>query len=204
MVNFIYEPLSCAKRGKITLAYALLRKPFKDELLMLESMLTDPPKFIQNFYFDGNPETHDPFNVSAERKRAIMEGVVSKVHPDMFSAAILHEFRYDRNSPVGLSGLADHALHIVTGNPSYPTSRQSLNFVFSNQNDMEDYWQHYYRMLPYLVLYTSAVADAILFPFLDSEGANERYGQKNFKRLLAIFSRSITPPSRINRRPFPN
>ena len=35
-VNFVYESLNSAKKGKLTVAYALARKPFLDELLLLE------------------------------------------------------------------------------------------------------------------------------------------------------------------------
>ena len=38
---FMFESLNCAKHGKMTVAYALLRKPLTDELLILEQLLID-------------------------------------------------------------------------------------------------------------------------------------------------------------------
>ena len=40
-VNFMYESLNCAKKGKLAVAYSLLRKPLTDELLILEQLLND-------------------------------------------------------------------------------------------------------------------------------------------------------------------
>ncbi|MCP9612138.1 hypothetical protein [Coprobacter tertius] len=60
MLNFIFESLFCAKRGKMTVAYALLRKPFTDELLILEQLLVDRKGFINKFFHSGVPEEYDP------------------------------------------------------------------------------------------------------------------------------------------------
>lgn len=49
-INFVFESLYCAKRGKITVAYALIRKPFTDELLILEQLLYNRSDFIYRFF----------------------------------------------------------------------------------------------------------------------------------------------------------
>lgn len=69
MVNFIYESFSCAKKGKMTVAYALLRKPFTDELLILEQLLYDPKDFINRFFHSGNIEEYDPSLANIDKKK---------------------------------------------------------------------------------------------------------------------------------------
>ncbi len=49
-VNFIFESLYCAQRGKMIVAYALLRKPFTDELLILEQLLVDKKNLETDFF----------------------------------------------------------------------------------------------------------------------------------------------------------
>lgn len=68
---FIYESLSCAARGKITVAYSLLRKPIRDNLFYLEWLLADKDDFYQCF-MNNNIEKCDisSKDFTLERKRA--------------------------------------------------------------------------------------------------------------------------------------
>jgi hypothetical protein len=186
LVHFVFESISCAKRGKMTVAYALLRKPFKDELLLLESILDNPHEFVNRFFHDGNPASYDPSTLNEEQKRAIIEAAVGKVRPNAFSTDMLFDYRYDKLSPVGISSFSDHALHIVTRNKKYPTSEQNLNFVFSNTDDIKFYWKHYYTIVPYLLLYTASVVDGIVFNSLKGKNEELHRDFKIFKRFLGI------------------
>lgn len=49
---YIYESISCSKRGKVTVAYSLLRKPLRDNLLYLEWLLADNEEFYQKIMFE--------------------------------------------------------------------------------------------------------------------------------------------------------
>ena len=46
-VNFTFESLSCAMRGKMAVAFALLRKPFTDELLIFEQILDNEERLYK-------------------------------------------------------------------------------------------------------------------------------------------------------------
>jgi len=186
MVNFAFESISCAKRGKMTVAYALLRKPFRDELLLLENLLNSPDDFIQKLFHNGDPKEYDPSKLKEAKVMQIMEEACQKVSPKIFEVPQLYDFRYNRDYPLGISGFSDQALHIVTDNGKYPTSNQNLNFVFSNQDDIKRYWSHYYRLLPYLLLYTAAVVDAIAFLYLDGDDAKHRKNEKIVQRFLGM------------------
>ena len=70
-VNFIYESLSCAMRGKMTVAYALLRKPFTDELLLFEQLLNNEEEFINRFFHEGDPSNYDPGNKKIDKLKII-------------------------------------------------------------------------------------------------------------------------------------
>lgn len=49
LLHFIYEALQCSRKGKLTVAYALLRKPLKDNLFLLEWLLARPTDFLKRF-----------------------------------------------------------------------------------------------------------------------------------------------------------
>lgn len=185
-VNFIYESLSCAKRGKMSVAYALLRKPLTDELLILEQILFDPHEFIQRFYHSGDPASYDPSHGKID-KREIIRNALSKAKPNIiFTEDLIYELRYDKSSPSGINGISNHALHIVTSDKNYKTPNQNLNFVFWTKGDMEYYWEHYYYFVPYLLIYSVSIIDGIIFNYLPDQTNEDIRTLKSFRRLIGL------------------
>lgn len=184
MLNFIYESLSCAKKGKMTVAYALLRKPFTDELLILEQILHNPTEFINRFFYIGSPEGYDPSLGNIDKKKIIEDALIKIRQNNFFSADLIHTMRFDKASKNGLNWISNHALHIVTKDKNYKTQSQNLNFVFSNQKDIGKYWSFYYSFVPYLLTYTAAVVDTIIFQYLPDESKIKAI--KSLKRQVGL------------------
>jgi hypothetical protein len=138
MTSFIYEALSCSRKGKMSVAYSLLRKPLTDELLILEQLLIDKDDFIDRFHFKGNPNFYDPSigNFGHEKVRSIIlkatekVGIMSPLFKDL-----VFDLRYNKASLSGLNGMMNHAHHIVTADKNYKTEDKNLNFVFSIEED---------------------------------------------------------------------
>lgn len=167
--SFIYESLSSAKKGKMSVAYSLLRKPLTDELLILEQLLTDKEEFIERFFHHGDPKTYDPSpkNMGKEKIKQIITESCKKMHSYFpFNSELIYDLRYNKQCDGGLNGIMNHAHHIVTTDPNYRTEKQNLNFVFSIKDDYQRYWEHYYYFVPYLLLYSSALIDRIAFTTL--------------------------------------
>ena len=184
MGNFIYEALSNARRGKMSVAFALLRKPFTDQLLILEQILVDRKGFIESFYHNGNPIDYDP-SAKSLKKDEIIKAAIEKLNTvKMFDGDLFYRMRYDKSLYSGINWISNHALHIVTRDKQYATSKQSFNFIFSGKNDVKKYWKHFYRVVPYLLIYTAAIIDEIVFDFI--EDPQNRKGVKSLKRLIAI------------------
>ncbi len=185
-VNFLYESLSCAKKGKMTVAYALLRKPFTDELLILEQLLYDPHDFIQRFFHSGNPSEYDPSNQNID-KRKIIKNALSKVTPNLiFTEDLIFNLRYDKSAAAGINWISNHALHIVTRDKNYKTQDQNLNFVFSIENDVIEYWDHYYYFVPYLLMYSTAIIDNLIFRYLPGKANEDLKAVKSFRQLIGL------------------
>jgi len=129
-VNFVFESLSCAKKCKSTVAYALLRKPYTDELLLLEQLLGNRNEFINNFFHDGDPNNYDPSSNKANKKE-IIEKAVKKIEMNFFyKSDFIFELRYDKTFVRGINGISNKALHIVTRDRNYKTAEQNFNFIF--------------------------------------------------------------------------
>jgi len=186
ILNFIYEAINTAKKGKMSVAYALLRKPFTDELLILEQLLANKEDFLKRFFHDGNVKGYDPSDRSIDILKIIEASIESLNFNGTYTADLIYKLRYDKSIAGGINGITNQALHIVTTDPNYRTENQNLNFVFSNIEDTNCQWEHFYFAVPILLMYTSAVADKIVFQYLDD--TENRLTFKNLKRLLAYFN----------------
>ena len=156
-INFVFESMHAAKRGKMTVAYAPLRKPFADELLILQQLLIDRTEFINRFFHIGNPDTYDPSNRKLDKKEIIRK-VFEKLDASfLYDAELIYDLRYNKAFDAGINGISNQALHIVTSDKNYQTTEQNLNFVFSQKEDFKNYFDNYYLVVPNLLFY--AVSD---------------------------------------------
>ena len=185
-INFMFESLNCAKNQKFSVAYALLRKPLTDELLLLEQILYDEDDFIKRFYHQGEPLDYDPGSRNIDKKRIIRNALSVLKPTHFFSPELIYQLRYDKSCAAGINGISNHALHIVTQDKNYKTSKQNLNFVFSVEDDFKDYLEHYYYFVPYLLIYSVAVIDQIIFKFLPTEDHQNLKAVKAFRRFVGL------------------
>jgi len=183
MSNFIYESIHIAQKGKMSVAYALTRKPFTDQLLILEQILVDRKDFIDRFFHKGNPNEYDPSSSKID-KREIINKAFLKLTLTGFSPELIYELRYDKSSKMSINWVSNHALHIVTNDKNYRTEDQNLNFVFSKEEDIQSYWSHYFTTIPMLLTYTSSVIDKIVFEIIPNNG--NRQELKQLQRLTGL------------------
>jgi hypothetical protein len=171
ITHFLHDSLNAAKKGKLSVAYALLRKPFTDELLILEQLLGDNNEFIDRFYLQGDPKLYDPgLKAKPKDNLTIIKAAVSKLTSNYnIDAQDIHDVRYDKACDSGINGISNKALHIVTSDRNYKTQEQNLNFIFAQYDDLMSMWEHYYYIVPYLLKYTVDVIDEILFRYLPDE-----------------------------------
>lgn len=185
-INFIFESMDCAKHGKMSVAYALLRKPFTDELLIFEQLLVKRHEFINRLYFLGNPKDYDPSDKAIDKKKIIELAVKELRLNPFFSNEFIYELRYDKSSEAGINWISNHALHLVTQDRNYPTSNQNMNFIFWDSNDMEYFFKHYYNFVLYLLIYAVSIIDELIFSLLSDEGNQRLKIVKEFRRLLGL------------------
>lgn len=161
LCHFIYEALSCSVKCKLTVAYALLRKPLKDNLFYLEWLLADPQDFMRTFH--TSPEKTAVDSVCEERKIDIIRGAIIKTRfPGWISADFLYDLRYRKTVSYGFEGLWNKATHLVTTCKSYATEQMNLNFVFSGDEEHLYQWNHFYNLVPLILYHAVEVVDALM------------------------------------------
>jgi hypothetical protein len=166
--HFVFEALRSSSKGKLTVAFTLLRKPLKESLLTFEWLLADRPGFIEAFTQDW-PDRLDAVlrNQSTSERLNIIRGAVSRTsHAALFDPAFIEQVRYDRRAEHGLADLFDMAMHLITTFKVIETEPQNFNFVFSNDGARNTQWYHIYWHLPVILNYAIDVIEALIFTFV--------------------------------------
>lgn len=158
MMNFIYESLNTIEKGKITVSLALLRKPFRDNLLYLEWLLGNPKEFIHLVYkqeIDKYAIEH--LNRNNNRKiESIIKNAMSQIgNKEFFNKMddiIYYDLRYNYKSENSLQRVWNKANHLVTTGKNIRSNE--FNFVFLDEDLHLDFIDYYYRQVPHLLFYT--------------------------------------------------
>jgi hypothetical protein len=110
---------------KLTVAYALARKPYEDAIHYFERLILDEEKFVEAFLSDsskiGSKKYYEAIN-----KKEIHEKAKLKINYDLD----LENFRFSKE----IKGLFHKSLHHFTENPNWKTESENINFVFLNQD----------------------------------------------------------------------
>ena len=164
--HFLCESLLASGKGKLTVAYALLRKPFKENLLLLEWLCGLPEDFLLKF----NGESVNPYELNRlpkEDRLEIIRAAVRAVDFQGIDEELLWSVRYAKEYPNSLETLWTKATHLVTSVQASATEPMNLNFVFSQQTALEDQWDHYYSTVPLLLWYFVGVAEHVASRFVE-------------------------------------
>ena len=93
--NYIFDAINCALRYHFGTAYTLLRKPLKDDLLLLEMIYVKGYKFIPEF-LNKPIKNFSIDKISKEDKMKILRKCCKKIN--FFTAKRLYDLRYSKKS----------------------------------------------------------------------------------------------------------
>lgn len=187
--HFIFEALKCSQKGKLTVTFALLRKPLKENLFYLEWLLADPLDFTKRFHTPATSKGPHPLLLppepsSVEKRLLIIQTAVHKsglsgwVPPEF-----IYELRYDKKCSYGLEQLFQRATHLITTFVA-KTEDQNFNFVFSGDEARQSQWQKLYTLLPVILLHALGVVYAAIRGF--DEGKLEAFNSLNLRALIGF------------------
>ncbi|WDE00342.1 hypothetical protein [Thalassomonas actiniarum] len=163
-LHFIYESLSCSRKEKLTVAYALLRKPIQENLLLLEIMAID----INDF---SNKLTENPLALRAKNYGGI-EGHTKRIQSvlkvlgeeERFNADYLAQLRYQKSED-GFDGICNKSMHLFTEHKKIKTENMNINQIFSGSESKQTQWHFLYSRLPYLIFYARRLIEHICGTF---------------------------------------
>jgi hypothetical protein len=162
--NFLFEALNCSEKGKISIAYALLRKPLRENLYYLERMLSDTELFVTKFLFEEATKLNMNHVKDKKQVMFVLEKVLEKLPNKIYNLDLIYRYRFDKNFDAGLECNWNQAHHLVTTKEKLITPKGNLNFIFAEETieDLHKFWHHIYHSLPYLLMWTVDIAEALL------------------------------------------
>lgn len=165
MLHFVYESLRCSAKGKLTVSFALLRKPLKENLFYLEWLLADPSDMLSAFE-DEKPSAKSIKLLSDVRKKEVIRIAVEKTSMGPWlDPEMIYDLRYNKRFSVGFEDLFQKANHLVTSFKALETEPANFNFVFSDDNAHQSQWSGLYSYLPLLLLHAVEVVESLLSTF---------------------------------------
>ena len=155
MLHFIYEGLRALEKRKISVAFSLLRKPFKEGILIAAQVCADEEACFDTMKFDAknllNRRNLDETDIKEVLKTAIKAcRGASVVKED----AIYHAV-FDRGNDLGLASLFDKSTHLVTEFSKIQNENYNLNFIFKDPRDNDVYEGGTYAIVAMFLLFMS-------------------------------------------------
>jgi hypothetical protein len=114
MLHFIHEALKALEKRKTTVAFALLRKPLKENLFFTAWMCANEDEFFKKFS-DSPPDTMESERLPKSKRRQVLADAIKRLEIKTFADAdVIYDFIYEKGTHQGLAILFDKATHLVT------------------------------------------------------------------------------------------
>lgn len=159
-LDYTYEANMAASKMKASIAYSLLRKPLKDNLYILEVLENKELEFIHDF-LEKPIEEFSIDKISEETKKTIINNVAKDVFSEAYGD-ILYNVRYSKKEHMGLERVWNKTQHIITTCKHYRTEDGNLNMVFNDVENIKEFIDHFYRIMPVIQTYAIKIALKIL------------------------------------------
>ena len=175
MLHFLYESFICIEKRKFSVAFSLLRKPFKENLLFLAWLLGDEDDFLERF----SANNYQTLNHTGKEQRIkiLTESINKLPHNNAFDADLIHDIIYSKNLEAGFEPIWQRATHLITSmGKLLKTEDYNINFIFNYPFDNR-LLDTLYSGLPYLMFFATQIC---LGCFNKIHGINE----KTFGHLL--------------------
>jgi hypothetical protein len=180
--HFIHQALDSSKNIKLTVAFTLIRKPFLENLLILEQLLTEEKEFLRKFESDSI--NFDPGKISPVKKKELIQNSLDCISNNfLISSEIINDLRWDKKNPNSIYANSNLGTHLVTTrNPSYKTEKQNLNLIFSGEEQWTEQLDYFYYFVPTLLYYLVEVVDS--FVLRKKIITKQKLSERKFLRLI--------------------
>ena len=182
-VKTVAAGLALIDSGFVSQGDSLFRKPFQENLTVLEVLLVDRDEYLCKFLENSN--TFTKTTLGNNRSECISKIFHSNSLEKLgLSSEYIHTLRFCKDITVGLAGYWDQQVHLVTTQEEIQTSNGNLNFIFSGDHQTLTHLKAVYSRLPYLLTYSWFVIEAHIEEIWSpSEG--------HFKKMMSFFSSEL-------------
>lgn len=170
-LHFIYEGLIALEKRKFSVAFALLRKPFKEGMLMAAQMCADEADFFERMKHDAKNLLNRKSLREPEIKAVLGAALKACRSSNFTTADMIYRTVFDRKDDAGLAQLFDKAMHLVTEFRDIQTENYNINFIFKNPED-NDVYQTIYPQLAMLLLFLNMMQIEL---YARMQPRNEKY-----------------------------
>lgn len=159
MLLCLYESLEMARKGKMSLAFILIRKPIQENIFLVEEIILSFEEFSQKL--ENNPQklhgtkldigkTQTRMEVYTERTRKVLEETGGE---NIFNPLYIAQLRYNKSSEDSFDGICNKSMHLFTTAPSIKTEHMNVNMVFSELPQIMTQFHFYFSRSVYLFSY---------------------------------------------------
>lgn len=162
MLHCIYEALETSRKGKLSISYMLIRKPFQESLYLLESIVLDELDFSQKLAEEPlQLRSKNAGGVDAHAKR--IQKILNILNESSrFDATYIAQLRYDKTNEDSFDGICNLAMHLFTEHKAIRTEQLNINFIFSGWDQKMSQWSYLYSRIPYLLFYILQIVEYIV------------------------------------------
>ncbi|WP_430972125.1 hypothetical protein [Sunxiuqinia rutila] len=180
---FLQESLQCSLKMRMTVCFTLLRKPFLEILIIFMRILNEDD-FITNF---NEKDGFDPIRTSPEKKKELIEKTNNQLF-DKYPTDDIFDYIFAKDFGDSLFNVTNNSIHLFTNrNPVSATEKQNLNFIFSQQEEINYQWEYIYDVLPMLLTFIADLTDLLVLKstslkediFLDRIKERDKLKEKN-------------------------
>lgn len=168
----------------INVAWTLLRKPLQEILAYLEWLYIEPEELLKLMIDEGDVKKYE----INKNKNKIKE-FIKKIKPSDYGEIDVYEFRYSYNQEFTINGILQATNHLITTRPVLKTNESSLNFVFKNEDDINNNTGFYFTSIPYIMHYSMEIIFNIFNSIIDN---NKQLNYTNILNLKLKYLCCIT------------
>ncbi|WP_149086498.1 hypothetical protein [Pseudomonas prosekii] len=193
MLHCIFEALEASRKGKLAIAYMLLRKPFQESLYLLKSVVSDKAAFAKKIAEDPlqlRPQNAGGLEGHTRRIQSVLDTIGESWR---FDANYIAKLRYDKSDRDSFDGICNKAMHLFTEHKAIKTEQYNINFIFLQEDQALTQWSYLYSRLPYLLTYITSLVEHISERFALTLPTYTEDMDRRLAAYLIISTSCVTP-----------
>lgn len=157
-INFTDASLFASRNKKHSVAFALLRKPFREILDVWVFLVVEAEFYVENLISTPQKIDVSNYQVRKELREKIKDSsAFSSRGFDDYQYSLAYDHRYSTDGELTLSKLMTQANHLLTTSKRQESDAGTLNFIHFTELQDKPLWNIYYTSLNALLIHASHI-----------------------------------------------